>query len=464
MTENTDFLEALTGAVNARAAWLEKTELPRMKEEFRVYQTAYSALYNLLLKKHLVEVDPYKNEVKIGELAVPETGSFTDAGRKEQLSSRLSNYDSQLDFLVNFYQFSVDFLTLEKIKCILGLVRYIDWPHLSNNSDFPNTKVTAEMLNQLRPNTDPMSGSIINESLASLSKSTGNILTYLRELTEYKKEEYKFDVRTKVMSLVPPSEANQTNSIKRKFTAAMPGQPFYPDLIEDIIREDAKNGKPLRDKVLKILEVPDTKPKIVKPTVSYKAILMDGLAAIGSSGSTFTEIIPKMDENEAILENKKKGFFEKIKQVIWQILNKNPDPIIYNVSYIDPAKGTPVKDEVDFFNLRAEIDRKSRVLTALASRGGAAQAKLETMDENQLLGMLDRNIREVQIIHKTLSALDEFFKLEADKDDRDKIKGIKPELVTIKNAIVRANQKRYEYTAQKEEEEQLKRLGISPEF
>jgi hypothetical protein len=265
------------------------------------------------------------------------------------------------------------------------------------------------------------------------------------------------------MNLIPPAEANQINSIKRKFAGAMQGQPFYPDLVEDIIREDSKNGKALRDKVLKILEVPDSKPKIVKATVSYKAILMDGLAAIGSSGSTFTEIAPKLDENEALLASKKKSFIDKLKRLLQQILNQEPDPIIYNVAYIDPTKGTHVKEEVDFQSLRTEIDRKARVLMALASRGGAAQAKLEAMDEEQLLGMLERNIREVQVIHKTLTALDEFFKLEADRDDRDKVKGIKPELATIKNTIVRANQKRHEYSAQKEEEEQLKRLGITSE-
>jgi hypothetical protein len=320
-----------------------------------------------------------------------------------------------------------------------------------------------ELLNQIRPGADPMSSSIINESLINLSKATGNILTYLKELADFKKEEYKVNIRTKVMKLLPPAEASQVNSIKRKFAGAMQGQPFYPDLVEDIIREDSKSGKALRDKVLKILEVPDSKPKIVKPTVSYKAILIDGLAAIGSSGSTFAEIAPKLDENEALLANKKKSFINKLKRLIQQILNQEPDPIIYNVSYIDPSKGTQVREEVDFQSLRNEIDRKSRVLTALASRGGAAQAKLEAMDEEQLLGMLERNIREIQVIHKTLSALDEFFKLEADKDDRDKVKGIKPELATVKNNIVRANQKRHEYSAQKEEEEQLKRLGITSE-
>ena len=91
-------------------------------------------------------------------------------------------------------------------------------------------------------------------------------------------------------------------------------------------------------------------------------------------------------------------------------------------------------------------------------------AKLEAMQEEQLISFLEKNIRELQSIHKTLTALDEFYKLNVDRADRDKVKGIKPELATIKNAIIRANSKRHEYSAQKEEEEQLKRLGVSPEL
>jgi hypothetical protein len=61
-----------------------------------------------------------------------------------------------------------------------------------------------------------------------------------------------------------------------------------------------------------------------------------------------------------------------------------------------------------------------------------------------------------------LSALDEFFKSKVAAENRERIKGIKPELSALKNSYVKANQLRYEYSAQKEEEEQLKRLGVSP--
>ena len=57
--------------------------------------------------------------------------------------------------------------------------------------------------------------------------------------------------------------------------------------------------------------------------------------------------------------------------------------------------------------------------------------------------------------------MDEFFKANVVQEDRDKIKGIKPELSALKNTYVKANQMRYEYSAQKESEEQMKRLGVN---
>ena len=144
------------------------------------------------------------------------------------------------------------------------------------------------------------------------------------------------------------------------------------------------------------------------------------------------------------------------------MFNKEPEPVIYDLEYMDPNKGIPVREKVNYTSFHNDLERKIRILSPMASRG-AATTKLESMQEEQLVGFLERNIRELQSLHRTLNALDEFFKAEVDREDRDKIRGIKPELATIKNAILRANSKRHEYSAQKEEEEQLKRLGVRPE-
>jgi hypothetical protein len=168
-----------------------------------------------------------------------------------------------------------------------------------------------------------------------------------------------------------------------------------------------------------------------------------------------------MDENHTLLENKKQSFWQKVKKAMSQMLNKEPEPVIYEVEYIDPARGVPVREKVNFVSFRNDLDRKIRTLSTISVRG-AGLTKLEGMQEEQIISFLEKNIREVQSLHKILVALDEFFKVGTSHEDREKVKGIKPELATIKNAIIRANSKRHEYSAQKEEEDQLKRLGVNP--
>jgi hypothetical protein len=463
MSDTTDYRQALSEALAARKEWLEKSELPKLKDELRVFQTSFSSLYKIYLKKGLINEDPYKHEVKIGEIETPDTQSFNEANRIDQLSTRLSNYDNQFDFLVNFYQFSVEFLNLDRIKRVLSLVKCINWAHLTPDAATPNTKAIAELTNQVKLGTDPLSSSVIIESLGNLSKSTGVILSLLKELTDYHREVYKLAVRNAITGAMTPGEASQPVNIKKKFAAALPDKPFYPDLIEELVKEDySKDGPGLRENILKSLKAPDNKPKVVKAAVSFKNILLEGIMLLGSTAATFNEIALKIDENELLLENRKIGFWDKLKRIVQQALNKEPKPVIYEIEYMDTLKGIPVREKINFNNFRNEIDRKVRTLSAIGNRAGGALTRLEAMQEEQLIQFLEKNIREIQSTHKLLNALDDFFKTEVDREVRNMVKGIKPELATIKNSIVRANQKKHEYSAQKEEEEQLKRLGINP--
>ena len=102
------------------------------------------------------------------------------------------------------------------------------------------------------------------------------------------------------------------------------------------------------------------------------------------------------------------------------------------------------------------------ILNAIALRGTAVK-KLEGMNEEHLIELLQRNMKDVLNLHKTLNGLDDYFKNAADKDTRPKIKGIKPELSALKNTITKANEKLQDYNAQKEEAEQFKNLGINME-
>ena len=463
MEENSDYIKNLTDALHGRAEWLDKTELPKLKDELRAFHTGYASLYNIYLKKGLINEDPYKQEAKIGELKVPDSSSFNEGEKLEKLTQRLANFDTQLDFLVNFYSFGVEFLDLDQIKRILGLVKYIDWVHLTPDSQNIMTKSLAEMTNSIKIGADSMTMSVISESLANLNRSYNPILSCLKNLTDYRKEVYKLDLR-EITAGMPQADLVNLPQLKKKFAQAKPGVPFYPDLVDEVIKEDtAKEGPALREAVLKKLEIAENKPKATKEKVSFKSILIEGIQTLGSTAVTFTEIAAKLDANHEILANRKQGFMEKVKKMIQMMFNKEPDAVIYEVEYMDPVKGISVREKVNYNSFRTDIDRKIRTLTPLVSRGTAV-TKLESMQEEQLTGFLERNVRELQTMHKILSALDDFFKAEVDRADRERIKGIKPELGTMKNAILKANSKRHEYSAQKEEEEQLKRLGVNPVF
>jgi len=458
-TDITSYINNLQEVLSARKDWLERVELLKFKDELRAFQSSFAALYNIYLKKKSIDEDPYKQETKISEIEVPDTGVINEAKKIEQLSIRLSNFDSQLDFLVNFYQLGVDFLNLERLKRIVGLIRYIDWVGFSPDSQSPITKAVSEMTNHSKVGVDQLTLSIMSESLAKLSRTTSSTMTTLKELNIYYRENYKLSIRQNVTKTMSANEATLDN-IRKRVNSAMPGSPFYKELIEEIIKEDySSSGMDLRDNILNTLMVREEKPKAAKAAVNYKQILLDGIQVIGGASNSITEINGKLLENQTVMESRKKGLIETIKELIRQITNAEPEEVIYNIEKMDETKGVPIKEKLNFHQFMEELDKKNKILASFVK--GPAYQKLSAMSEEQIIGYLDKNIRDVQAYHKILAALDEFFKTNVVAEDREKIKGIKPELSALKNTLVKANQLRHEYSAQKEEAEQMKRLGVN---
>jgi hypothetical protein len=456
MADNNEYFQKLSHALRAKADWLEKTEIPKLKDGFKTYRTSFAFLYNLYIKNGLIKEDPYKNDTPVQEIEVPNTAEFKDEEKLDELTKRLSAYDNQLDFLMNTFQVTPDNLTLDRIRKISGLLKFIDWTHLSTDAGDLITLSVAKMTGTIMSGNDPMTLKITTESTTNLNKFHNTIMAALKHVTDYQREAYKLDLRD-VTDQMAANEASDVNLIKKKFLQAKPGAHFYPDLAEEAIREDhAKEGPDLRNKVLKKLEVAEAKPQEA-PKASAKTTLIEGLNICGNMAKTFSHIAGVMDGNRTILDNRKKSFIETLKE----LFSKGGDNVIYEVKYTDPVRKVPVFERVNFSSFRADLDKLIHRLTPLVAHGSAA-SKLEAMTDEQLLGVLERDMREIQALHKILTALDEFFKTEVPAEDREKIRGIKPELATIKDSIVKANSKRHDYSAQKEEEEQLKHMGAAP--
>jgi hypothetical protein len=460
MAENA-WYAALHEALSQRYEWLSNSEIPKLRDCLRQFHTAYSTLYNILLTKGTIAADPYKNESKMSELVMPETGLLNETNKRDQFSLRLANYDNQLDYIVNFYTLSVDTLTQEKIKILLAVVRFIDWLHTTPDSPSYNTQAMANIITTERQHpSDLLAAKKFGDSLKKLETMTKEITAILKELSDYNREIYKADVRAQITSNMTASEITVAN-IKKKFPAVFKGKPFYTELIEEIVNEDCSPEAPvLQKKLLKSLAVEDVVQEKAKQPVTSKPYLIEGLNAIGSAGGTLGEILAKVETNHKLFQNKKKSLGKKIREIFAAILNKEPEPIVYVCESVDPNRnGSLVQEKISYNQFHDELEKKVRILRALVALGSAA-AKLEVMEESQLSDLLDRNIRDLQIYHRQLSFFDDFFKSAVDKVDKGKVKGIKPELSTIKNAISKATAKKHDYMAAQEEAAQFKKLGI----
>ncbi|MDR0663611.1 MAG: hypothetical protein LBF80_05990 [Spirochaetaceae bacterium] len=460
MSEN-DYIQQLKAALDTRRDWFDKTELPKFKEEFRKFHNGISTLYSLFTNKGVINEDPYKNDTMVNELSVPPAGPFNDSNKRDQLGIRLSALDNGIDFLVNFYEFSTDNFTQENLKVIIGLVKYIDWVHLTPDGINVTTQALSEVVTNMRQGiTDQITAKTVTDALAMLAKSTKSIINTLKLLSGYNRELYKYDMRVNITSSMSAAEATTAN-IKKKINSQMRGAPFYAELVDELVKEDySADSASLREKVLQGLTAGmQVKKNAAKEPVSFKSILIDGLNSIGIAGVNLAEIRTKISENSDLLENQKSGFWAKIKNLLAQMTNKKPDMIVYEIEYMSPEKNSIVREKVDMSRFYAMLDKKISILGAVSARGNA-EKKLELMDENQLIDLLQRNIKDVDAFHKTLNGLDEYFKNAADKDSRQRVKGIKPELSALKNSIAKASDKLRDYHARYQEQEQFKKLGI----
>ena len=461
MSDN-DFLTQLKEALDSRKDWFDRVELPKLKEEFRKFHNAVSSLYALFSKKGFIIEDPYKNETKLGDLEVPSVGTISDSNKRDLLGRQLSSLDNELDFLVNFYEFSTSSFTQEKLKIIVALVKYIDWLHLTPDGVNSTTQAVSEIISNIRHGiNDPISTQLLTDSLAVLASTTKTIINTLKLLSDFNREFYKYELRANITSSMSAEEATALN-IKKRLGSSKNGLPFYAELVDELIKEDySANSKSLRETVLQQLSVEmGSVKKDTKTPRSFKPLLIEGLNCIGSAGANLAEIIEKINENRDLLENQNKGIWTKIKKLFAQISNKDAEPTIYDLEYVDPVKGIHVREKLNFNIFCAMLSKKMTILNAIAPRGSAVK-KLDGMNEEQLIELFQRNLNDVQNFHKTLNGLDDYFKNAAQKSTRPKIKGIKPELSALKNTITKANGKFQDYNAKKEETEQFKKLGIS---
>lgn len=469
MEDSVAYTNRLEAALASKTERMDGEDLKQLKDDFKLFQSAFQAIYNVLLKKGLISEDPYKYELKISEVTTPPESPFAESEKLDQMCIRLSQYESYLDFLNNYYQFSVEFLTMGRIKRLVSLTKYFAFTQFSENSQHINTRYFAEIVALVRKGTDPLSTGIINEGLLQLEKASRKIFQTLKELTLVHRERYKLDLRRLVTNdmrlerdYAVTHQDEVVRRIRQKYAEVAGDKPFYPELASEILKEDfGSEGESLRDDILKRLEVAEDKSKGQSVERNFKGILVDGARVIIGVGFQLDDAVRKLEENQALLDSLDKSFMTKVKRAIREMLGKRVEHIVHEVEYLDPVSSTRKNESIDFTEFCAEAGKRAQGLVAMVSKTSAAYKRMEGSSEDLVYKFLSKSIEELQSFHRRLSALDEFFQGALDDPEvKGKARSVKVELGSIKNAIIKANQKRHEYIAQKEELEQMKRLGI----
>jgi len=468
MEEGVSFVSQLQSALEQYREHLDTVELPRLKEQYRIIHSSFMSLYKVLLKKGLIHEDPYKKDLKISEISTPPEDNFLDSEKTEQMSIRLSLYESQLDFLLNFYQFRTDFLDLGRIRLLLNLTRYIAWDQFSEISAKINTKVLAEFVGKITKGDDPLSAGILKDAVDQIQKAFRNCLSILKKLTDYHKEMYKFEVRISLLTnlSIDRSRALQAKdeilkTLKKQFPHTLPGKHFYPELILEILEEDyGPNSPELRKAVLEKFKIEQTVQRPMKQEVSFKDILLEGIRALAACSRPLEEASQKLLDNSLILESRKRPLLERLKIWIQRMVQKEEESLVYEVEFFDLTTSTTKKEPIRFQPFIEDLKKRARIYGGILARTGSGYKRLEQAGEEQLFTFLHKHIEELQLIHRRLSGLETFFRSEIPRENRASIRGIKIELSAIQNCIMKANQKRHDYVARKEEMEQLRKLGV----
>jgi len=469
MNNSPEFLLELSDAYDAKLQDIDKHLCSSLKENFQLFLANFRAIYDLFIQKGILKEDPYKNERHLSDIHAPEDPVLNDSEMDTQLPILLSEYDNIMDFLVNYTPISAENLNLKRIKILTSIVKYIDWSHLVVTNNKTMTRGTAALAEKIRLGNDSMASGSLQSAHNKMDQLTKEIMKQLKNLADFKREEYKLLIRQRIIS--PQNVFNSisskedfTRQVKSHFSRALNGEAFYPELVQELFSElYEQTEEELRNTLMPLFAVDEKKKKQGSsgPKFNLRDILMDGLRNLGTASRHLDEGILKLIENNETLKSRPKSFMQRFKLWIVSLSSSGKQTEFLEIELVDLNTSVKRLEKLEFISFCSNVQRKARYLTSLLVKTSSNYVKLETAQDDQIYELLERNLSELKSFYDYMDALDTYFKSEAQPSERNRLKGIKVELGNIKNSISLVNQKMHEFIAKRDELEQLKKLGIS---
>ncbi len=470
MAEEFNFEQALARALDEKAAWVNSKVMPVILDNYRILYSAANNVMGSLLQKGLIAADPYKLEKKFSDVTVPEEGEFTEFEQRKVLGERLSDYERVLDFLCNSFKFSTQNLVLPRIKKLVALNNCFQWGGLVITSKQPNTRGLASLVNAVRRGGDSMTIISVNGAITSAAKSIVEINGALKQTSDLQREMYKMKVRKTVVTHASFSWAKgdsipeTVQKIKQLFPPTMGRLPFYPELVEELVLESIAPGAIQRQQALlerlKIVQETEEKKRV---QINTKALIMEAVRNLAGLAPQLELAITKLRENNFLLQSQYNTPWEKFKRAFRKAFGLKPPVIEYSIPIMDAMTKTTKNEKIEFSKSIFDIIKRMHFYNSLASRESLAYQKIESQTEPEIYSFLTKQLSECQQMLTLLMAYDKFFKSEVQSPNKSKVKGLSMETTAIKNTMVKTNQRKAEYAAYVEEQQQMKRLGILDE-
>ena len=470
MAEEYDFTARLVDALSAKSNQLERSAMPKLREHLQGFEASVSAMYKFLIDKGFMQNDPYKHEHTVTEIEVPSSDPFTDTEASTEVSLRFSHYVSQWEFMVNIFHVSLSNFSLRKVKRLLELLDWIRWTDFSPNSSFQITRAVAGIVTKVSNMKDPMAGKIMSSSVTHLRDLSNDIKGLLKTITVFLRERYKWRLRDEVLSrmAINPEQYRRSpwdivDNVKFEFSVSMKDAGWYKELVLEALEEDyGEDSENKRAAVLERLRVTQTEQKKKKKSGPDDRIaLYQIIEKMAKGGEPMRTAIMKMNENSRTLQERKRSFGERLSEIVSSLFHRTGGNIVYDIAIRNSATGAVRYESLDFTVFSDKTAKRARALQELQDPHSNAHKNVRTASPEKLLDYIEKILAEMKTIHKRLEGLDNFFRSNAVPEIvKNSMKPISLPLKNLKAAISETMSEKNSFIAKKEEEAQLKKLGI----
>ena len=470
MENRIQYYNQIVKALETKAESLEITTISELRENLQGFEASVSATYKFLIDKGMMQSDPYKHERTITEILVPSSKPFTDSDITSEISQRFSNYVSQWEFLVNIFHISLSNFSLKTVRRIMELLDYIRWTDFSVNSSYQITRAVAGIVDRVSKMNDPMAGKIITSSASHLRDLTRNVKSELKIITVFLRERYKVRVREKLtngMNIDGEQYRRKPLSIldnvKFEFSHRLKEIGWYKELIYELLEEDyGIAAAKLRESALERLKVSQSTAKKKKRAgPDDTTVLLGILERIAKAGDPIRFSLVKMNENTRTIHERKRSLGERLSELFSSLFKKSGGGVVYELTIRNRVTGT-VRLEVLNYTRFAEITmERARVLQDLQDSNSSTRKNARSAGAAQLLDYINKNLKELKSIHRRLTGLDDYFKSNAVPPKiKINMRGSSLNLQSLKLVIADSMKMLNDFNVKKEEEEQLRKLGI----